>query len=389
MICSNSKCKTELVPGALYCHMCGRKISAEKAVKGRGNGEGTVFKLSNGKYRATATTFYLDKEGIKRKKTKSKDFDKKKDAVAFLPTLAAQLAEAPVPTKKRNDNITFYELYEKWLPTHRAGKSTLDCYKAAFRYYKPIWHYRIADVDVDDLQECIDNCGKGKRTQQNMRTVCGLVYKYGIPRNTVPSNLNLAEFLTVGGEASAHRASFSIKEIEQIRSAAGRVAYADYIYSFIYLGFRPSEALALRVESYNAEERCFVGGAKTQAGINRHVTVSPKIQPYIDGIIGERTEGYVFCDVDGSAFKLRKFLDVFHNALDKIGIDNPVVEIAGGVQRRKYTPHTCRHTFATLMKQIDAPSKDKLSLIGHSDEEMLRYYQDINLEDLRRITDAI
>ena len=285
--------------------------------------------------------------------------------------------------------MSFFELYEKWLPTHRAGKSTIDCYKAAFKYFKSIWHYRIADIDVDDLQDCIDNCGKGKRTQQNMRTVCGLVYKYGIPRNAVPSNLNLADFLSVGGEASAHRESFTAEEIEKIRAAIGRVPYADYIYSFIYLGFRPSEALDLRIESYNADERCFVGGAKTQAGINRRVTVSPKIQPYIDSIIGARTEGFVFCDVNGDRFKLRKFLDVFQDTLDAIGIYNPIVEIAGGVKRRKYTPHSCRHTFATLMKQIDAPSKDKLSLIGHSDEEMLRYYQDTNLEDLRRITDAL
>lgn len=33
--------------------------------------------------------------------------------------------------------------------------------------------------------------------------------------------------------------------------------------------------------------------------------------------------------------------------------------------------------------------KDKLALIGHTSTEMLRHYQDVSLEDLRRITDAI
>ena len=41
------------------------------------------------------------------------------------------------------------------------------------------------------------------------------------------------------------------------------------------------------------------------------------------------------------------------------------------------------------MKRIDAPSKDKLELIGHTSEEMLRYYQDVKVDDLRRITDML
>ena len=65
------------------------------------------------------------------------------------------------------------------------------------------------------------------------------------------------------------------------------------------------------------------------------------------------------------------------------------MEVAGGVKRHKYTPHSCRHTFATLAKRIKAPEKDMLELIGHTDISMTRYYQDVDLNDLRKITDAI
>ena len=34
-------------------------------------------------------------------------------------------------------------------------------------------------------------------------------------------------------------------------------------------------------------------------------------------------------------------------------------------------------------------TKDKQELIGHASAEMLRYYQDVEIADLRRITDAI
>lgn len=58
-------------------------------------------------------------------------------------------------------------------------------------------------------------------------------------------------------------------------------------------------------------------------------------------------------------------------------------------ERHTYTPHSCRYTFTKLMKCVDAASKDKLKLIGHSSEEMLYYYRDVNIDDLRKITDGI
>lgn len=52
----------------------------------------------------------------------------------------------------------------------------------------------MSDVDIDDLQDCIDECPRGKRTKENMRAACGLMYKYGIPRRLIPENMNLAQF---------------------------------------------------------------------------------------------------------------------------------------------------------------------------------------------------
>ena len=56
---------------------------------------------------------------------------------------------------------------------------------------------------------------------------------------------------------------------------------------------------------------------------------------------------------------------------------------------RHLSPHCCRHTFATLLKDVPAPDKDKLRLIGHTSAEMLRHYQDVDVDSLRRITDAL
>lgn len=58
-------------------------------------------------------------------------------------------------------------------------------------------------------------------------------------------------------------------------------------------------------------------------------------------------------------------------------------------RRHRLTPHSCRHTFATLLKRAHGSDADKLALIGHTSTDQLRDYQDVPVEDLRRIIDQI
>lgn len=377
------KCGAFLPEGANFCPACGRAVVVKHAPKKRGNGQGCVYQLPNGKYKAEVTVgYYLDEAGKRHRQYRSGVFEKKKDALAAIPSLAQRKNEV-----KRQ--ATFRELFDMWFPTHRAGKSTLDCYSAAIKHFRDLWSLRVAEIDIDDLQECLDSCPAGKRTRENMKAVVGLMYKYGIPRHIIPENLNLAQFLIVSGESAAHRESFTDTQIEKIRQAVGAVPFADYIYCMIYLGFRPSEFLALTGESFDPARGTLTGGSKTEAGRGRVVTVSPKIKSIVEAQHA-RGGAFLFGNDRGDQLDLQFFTEkCFYPALDAVGIENPIVEIAGGVKRHKYTPHSCRHTFSTLMKRVKGAEKDKLELIGHSSGEMLRYYQDVAVEDLRRITDAL
>lgn len=372
------KCKAPLPEGAIFCPMCGKKqIVQQKAgrIKSRGNGTGSVYKRGD-KWAAAITLGYRTEDGKQKRVVARKcGFRTKKEALEYLPALKSQ--------QKREKNITWQQLYDLWLPTHRAGPSTMSCYKSAEKYFSPVAFRKMKDIDIDDLQECMDDCPKGKRTRQLMKTLSGLLYKYAVPRDY--AKRNLSEYLTVSGESSASRSSFSSDQIELIRRAVGVIPYADYIYCMCYLGFRPSEFLALDVKDYDRKNKTLTGGAKTEAGKNRIVTISPKIQPIIDRLVKNRIAGALFCGENGDPILYDHFRDdIFYPTLDEIGIENPIEN-----GRHKFSPHTCRHTFATLMKNIDAADKDKLELIGHTSTEMLRYYQDVSIDDLRRITDAL
>lgn len=374
-----TRCKREMPSEALYCPFCGVSLAPkERRARKRANGSGSVYKLPSGKYAAVITIGYKKgADGIKRRQTRTRTFDRRKDAVAALAKMVAE------PTR---EIPTLRQLYERWLPTHKASKSTLDCYKAAFRGFSALEPYRLDNITIEDYQDCIDECGHGRRTQENMRTALGLMYKYGIPRHLIPDDLNLAQFLRVGGEAAAHRDAFTDVEIERIRRAG--TPECEDVLMMIYLGFRPSEYLALTAEDYDKTHRAFTGGAKTDAGRNRTVTVSPKIAPLVASRVNRG--GYIAQTEKGVQWTLKAFTDkVFYKALRDAGIDNPVVTVAGETPRHRYTPHSCRHTFATLMKRAAGSDKDKLALIGHASDEQLRDYQDVHFDDLRRITDAI
>ena len=219
-----------------------------------------------------------------------------------------------------------------------------------------------------------------------MRAICGLVYKYMIPRYTKMREMNLAEYLKIyDSGSSADRESFTPEQLEQIRSLIGTVPYAEYVYCHCYLGFRPQELLDLTRASYSPQERVFTGGSKTDAGRDRKVTVPPRIQPYIDDLMSH-ARPYVFRNLNsGNSMSLTNYRKHFNEVLDAAGIDNPFIG-----SRKKYSPHSCRHTYATMIKRIPcAAEKDVLELIGHTDISQTMDYQDVSLQDLRKITDLL
>lgn len=377
-------CGGEIPAGAAFCPWCGKSAFKKEKARGgpkkRGNGQGTVYK-SGSKYIAVKTLgYYLGEDGKKRRRTVKRSFDKKKDAIEALPTLG-QLAQRKSP----KSTVTFRGVYDAWLPTHKAGKSTMDCYRAAWKYFSPLHDLFAYEIDIDDLQECMDDCPHGKRTKENMKALVGLIYKYGVPRGYFPDKLILSDYLTVNGEAGAGGRPMPDSYVEKIKNAVGKVDGADLVTAQCYLGFRPAEFLALTPASYDRVNHLFIGGAKTAAGKNRTVTVAPVIQSIVDSYDGRNPEQF-FCAPDGSKLRAEDYRELFYRVLDALELDNPLIEI-GGVKRHTYTPHSCRHNFANLMKRASGSDKDKQSLIGHSSAEMLRYYQDAPVDDLRKITD--
>ena len=374
-------CGKEIPAGAKYCPWCGRTAARERGRKKRGNGTGSVYQLPSGKWRgAVEIGSYLTDDGKLHRKVNSRNFATKKEAVAWVAT--------PEARQERRKDLTLKELHDLWAASYQGSKSAVGAYKAAFDKFKPLWPLHMEQLTIDDLQECIDICPRGKQTKENMKTCLGLVYKYGIPRHLVPDNLNLAQFLKVRAGSTDWKEGIPLEYLDAMPDYFGTVPYIEYIYCQCYLGFRPGEFLALDAIAFDRKEKALTGGFKTEAGRDRTVTISPKILPIVEDLCRGKLAGPIFCGPHGEQISTQRYTRIFDDVLAAIRLGNPETE-QNGRKYKKYTPHSCRHTFATLMKRVGGASGDKLALIGHADEKMLRHYEDTRFADLRRITDAI
>lgn len=365
------KCKKEIAEESVFCNYCGAKQEYKRSSKKRGNGQGTVYKGSDGKWVAEYTLGWDAADGkLSRKKRRKKGFATKHEAIEYLPQLKQDLPEQDM-------NVKFKTLYEKWLTGHseKVDQSTINCYKSAYKYYSNLYYVEIAKIKTEHLQKCIDECPHGRRTKENMKALGTSLWRYAMQLDIV--DRNYAEYLYIPKEEETEKVRFSKENLDLMWQNVDTVPDIKYVLLLCYTGMRISEMLGALTENYYPEEGYFITGVKTKAGKKRVITISPKIKPFFEDFgKGER----LF--VKMSAKKFRS--SIYYPALQALELD--ILDDEG---EHIYAPHCCRHTFATLMKDVEAPPTDKQKLIGHAKFEMTAHYTHTDLASLRKITDNL
>lgn len=402
------RCRKE-IDATPFCPYCGAKQERSVARRKRANGEGTAFR----KRGTWVARILIPGKDEKLSALTMSGFPSKSKALEFIPVLKAAtelpiikrriiLAEAKKKSTiaaaityideqkkaKQSDSIPFREMYDLWAAFYepRIDTSTMNGHRAALAYFRDVWTAPFASLTADDLQDCIDNCPRGKRTRENMKQLCKRMYEYAIGRLMV--QINCAEYLYVPRQKEIKRLALEQAHVDAIGKQIGKYRFAEYIYCLSYLGFRPNEMLQLKKSDYHVSDDgipYFIGGFKTEAGTDRVVTISPKIQPLIDKLIDAPGE-YIFPMADGSMMNdeyLRR--RVFYPLLEHLGIQPyPSTE-----EKALYVPYSCRHFFSNLLKHAPGAEKEKAALIGHADYDTTRrVYQSAELTELHKITNS-
>ena len=118
MICR--KCNSEIQDNSIFCKICGTRQEVARNKRRRGNGQGTAYKC--GASWRCEKTFGFDENGARIYARKS-GFKTKTEALAYIPLLKdPRIKKLP---REKSTEITLKSLYDMWLPTHKASKSTI------------------------------------------------------------------------------------------------------------------------------------------------------------------------------------------------------------------------------------------------------------------------
>lgn len=347
MICKNKKCRSEIPDNSAYCLYCGAsQASKQQNAKSRGNGTGSVYKLPNGKYKAIVTLYYYIKDGRLRRKTASKTFSRRVDAINALPGLKTQ--------GERRD-VTLQGLYDLFVTTPKylkLSKSQKDKLGYAWTRLAPLHRKKISEITVDDMQNTIDSAVKTYYPARDMKVMLSHLYELAKKREFC--TYNKTENIDLPELEKSKRDAFTDLEVQKFwldfegrGEEAEAHPFTGYILIMIYTGMRYGELAKVSLEDIHLKEQYLIGGIKTDAGIDRRIPLSSKILSVVSDLSQDRRHRLLEMNEDN-------FYATYWETIERLGI-------------RRLPPQCCRHTYFTRLADAGVPAAVIAEAGGHSD----------------------
>ncbi len=357
MLCK--KCSQELPDNAVYCYLCGKKQTTAPKTRHRkrAHGTGTIRKDSRCRnpYIAIAPaspngsgrTYLGSYPDIKSAQAALEDFVKNGRPELYNATLA--------------------DIYALWSNVHYEHIADATTYKAMWKRMEAIYSVKMSDIRASHFQPFVD-AATSKSAADKIKSLAVMLCRYAMENDLVDKNY--AEFVRLPKFEKTEKIIFTAEQLETLwqHTSDKRV---QVILAMIYMGFRLGEMLLLRPDSLHLDEGYIVGGIKTEAGTNRVVPFPPNI-PEIKGFfrnwLSEAVSEEPLFPMTAKQFRHT----YFYQPLSELGmIDGQLRKGTGNSwvfpDKHHLTPHSTRHTFASLSSSAGMRPEELQKIIGHAD----------------------
>ncbi|HAG04056.1 MAG TPA: recombinase [Lachnospiraceae bacterium] len=263
--------------------------------------------------------------------------------------------------------ITLKELYERWSKRAfpKMPEKTMRSHQTSFKHMRLLHDTPYRKIKAFQMQDVIDNCGRGYSTQGQIKTLFGKLDEYAMELDViVKKNSDLIHSAPI---EETKKEPFTDEEVKALLKIKNQ-PWVDSVLFLLHTGLRITELLGLKSENVNLDEMTMVCGIKTAAGKNRTIPIHPDIEELVKRRI-EEGNTYLFALDKEIPMKRHQYIKMWDNIMEQIGAH--------------HTPHECRHTLRSKLDAANANKKCIDMIMGHKSKDVgLRVYTHKTVEDL-------
>ena len=354
------KCKKEIAEDSTFCNYCGKKQTTTKKPRThkRAHGTGTIRTDSRNKNNPYCAYGPGTISGSGR------------IYIGTYKTYAE--AQQAVDDFIRNGRpqlygITVEGIYELWSRVHfeELTEGSVKNYRSSWKHMEPIANMKMSDIRLAHLQDIINDIWETPRAAYALKVLEKAICEYAMKNDLITQNYAIHVTLPKG--KAVEKMIFTENDLAVLWNNCGDEKIQT-ILVMIYMGFRVGEVLDLTVDNIHLDEGYIIGGEKTEAGKDRTVPFPPsipEIKEYVENWVNnaDPNSGKLF-PTTYQTFRINNY----YEPLMKLGIVDGYID----KERRAVfntethiTPHSTRHTFATLSVKAGMRPKELQKIIGH------------------------
>lgn len=233
--------------------------------------------------------------------------------------------QALAESKGITEACTFEEVYKRWSAQAYPKLSVTFHYENAFKYLKPLWAKKFADLKTLELETVVLSL-PNITAQKTSKLLLNQMYQYAVKYDLCESNL--AKRFSVPNEPpKINRTAFTDEEIKRLWEADD----TEYILIQIYSGWRSAELV-----TFTDDGTYMYGGVKTASSKNRVVPIHPIIK---DLVANRKPMTY------------SHYHWLFNKKMEELNMT--------------HTTHDCRVTFATKCHLYGVDLLAEQKMLGH------------------------
>lgn len=316
------------------------------------------------------------------------------------PLISVANPKNEIINKVKKDTYTFKKLYEEFKeikmltkeeeqlekkyhirPDNKPfGRHYCLGLKTAFNNSKSLHNKVYKNLRASDFMKLLTESGKGLDSQRQMINLFQNLDKFALEEDIIEKGYS--QFITtlVCNRKDIKKAKnktiekdrlFSYKQIEYLWNFKTRSSglkehlkkereqfIRDFWLMLLYSGCRADELLSIYTANIFLEDNYFIGGLKTDAGINRTIPIHPEVKHLWEKYYDPNNE-FLFMQPNGNKMDYDYYL--YHY---KYNFKNLHPEVS------QHTAHDARHTLRTELKRLNIKDIIINSIIGHSNDDV-------------------